>query len=421
MAIFGKLRTSQLKTFQEIAAHYQSRFENSTAYSPLIAPNSKLKLCIVIPSYNEAPEQTLCSLGDNPVDPEKVEVILVLNHSELAGEEVKNLHSRQAEKYDGYQLKNGVPVYVVKAFDLPAKKAGVGLARKIGMDVGLQRFWAINHDGLIVCFDADSTVSNNYLTELLRAEKAKVSGLSITSEHPIEEVENKVVKNRICQYENWLRYYIQALRFTGYPHAYHTIGSSMVSRASVYAKVGGMNRKKAGEDFYFLHKLIPQGQFYDLTTCTVFPSARTSDRVPFGTGRAMMEMEAGEKDFSQVYNPKIFKEIKSWLVNSEVIRDADLSKWPVFIQKAFLEFGWTSQLEQLRKRSTSEISFQRNFYFWFDGFKMLKLVHYARDNFFPNIEAYRASTEILDTQATTPLELLQELRTLDRESPFTYF
>ncbi len=421
MAIFGKLRTSQLKTFQEIAAHYQSRFENSTAYSPLIAPHSKLKLSIVIPSYNEAPEQTLCSLGDNPVDPEKVEVILVLNHSELAGEEVKNLHSRQAGKYDGYQLKNGVPVYVVKAFDLPAKNAGVGLARKIGMDIALQRFSSVNHDGLIVCFDADSTVSNNYLTELLSAENAKVNGLSIAFEHPIEEVENQVIKNKICNYENWLRYYIQALRFTGYPHAYHTIGSSMVSLASAYAKVGGMNRKKAGEDFYFLHKLIPQGQFYDLTTCTVFPSARTSDRVPFGTGRAMMEMEAGEKDFSEVYNPKIFIEIKSWLANSEVIRDADLSTWPEFIQQAFLEFDWTSQLEQLRKRSTSAVAFQRNFYFWFDGFKMLKLVHYARDNFFPNIEAYRASTEILDTQATTPLELLQELRTLDRESPFTYF
>lgn len=421
MAIFGKLSISQLKTFQEIASHYHSRFGYSIDYSITAAPNPDLRLIIVIPSFNEAPEETLNSLGNNPTDPTRVEVFLVLNHSENADEQVKDLHAEQAVKFDNYQLKNGVVVHVIKAFDLPAKQAGVGLARKIGMDVALQRFSSINHDGLIVCFDADSTVSNNYLTELLKAESTKVNGLSITFEHPVEKIENKAVKERICNYEIWLIYYIQALRFTGYPHAYHTIGSSMVSRASAYAKIGGMNRKKAGEDFYFLHKLIPQGQFYDLTTCSVFPSARISDRVPFGTGRAMMEMEAGEKDFSEVYNPEIFKSIKAWQSGMEQIQKIYIEQWPVFVQKAFYEFGWIEQLKQLVNRSTSATAFQRNFYFWFDGFKMLKLVHYGRDHFHANMEACKASADLFGTVGTNALDLLTELRAMDRESPFTYF
>ncbi len=380
-----------------------------------------MKLSIVIPSFNEAPEETLNSLGENPVDADKVEVILVLNHSETAQEKIRLLHTEQADKFQGYQLKNGLTVKVIKAFDLPVKHAGVGLARKIGMDAALQRFSSINHDGLIVCFDADSTVSNNYLTELLKSESAKLNGLSIAFEHPIEGVENKIVINMICQYENWLRYYVQALRFMGYPHAYHTIGSSMATRASAYAKIGGMNRKKAGEDFYFLHKLIPQGKFYDLTTCSVFPSARISDRVPFGTGRAMMEMEAGEKDFSTVYNPDIFKDIKLWLSKMSEINNLNATAWPEFIRNAFQEFDWLNQLEQLKKRSTTAAAFHRNFYFWLDGFKMLKLVHYARDHFYPNMEACEASSRLLNTKADSALELLHELRTLDRESPFAYF
>ena len=57
-------------------------------------------------------------------------------------------------------------------------------------------------------------------------------------------------------YELHLRYYKQALQFTGFPYYYHTIGSAFAVNAEVYCKQGGMNRQKAGEDFYFLQKII---------------------------------------------------------------------------------------------------------------------------------------------------------------------
>ena len=50
-----------------------------------------------------------------------------------------------------------------------------------------------------------------------------------------------------------------------------------------------MNRKKAGEDFYFLQKLFDAGHFSECNTTRVIPSPRPSDRVIFGTGPAIRE------------------------------------------------------------------------------------------------------------------------------------
>ena len=88
-------------------------------------------------------------------------------------------------------------------------------------------------------------------------------------------------------YELHLRYLNLFSRFTGFPYAYHTIGSCFGVRAETYASQGGMNKRKAGEDFYFLHKIIPLGEFREINNTCVIPSPRESDRVPFGTGAAI--------------------------------------------------------------------------------------------------------------------------------------
>ncbi len=104
------------------------------------------------------------------------------------------------------------------------------------MDISFNRFAEINENGLIVCLDADCTVSENYLLELSKSEKAGVKGLSLYYEHPLNDAD-KFEKEAITSYEIFLHYYIQALRYTAYPHAFHTIGSSMAVRTSTYAKI----------------------------------------------------------------------------------------------------------------------------------------------------------------------------------------
>src|SRR5262249_26021974 len=162
----------------------------------------------------------------------------------------------------------------------------------IGMDEALRRFDAVERPGgVIVGFDADCRCERNYLTAIERhfERNSNSPGCSIYFEHPLNGPLEPAIYEAIAEYELHLRYYVQALRFGGFPHAFHTIGSSMAVRAGVYRKQGGMNKRKAGEDFYFLHKIIPLGGFTNLVETRVIPSPRASDRVPFGTGKAVCD------------------------------------------------------------------------------------------------------------------------------------
>jgi hypothetical protein len=92
------------------------------------------------------------------------------------------------------------------------------------------------------------------------------------------------VFDAVANYELHQRYYLLAVRYTGYPYAFHTVGSCFAVRAEAYCRAGGMSRRQAGEDFYFIQKLAGQGGFTECRSTSVYPSPRPSDRVPFGTG-----------------------------------------------------------------------------------------------------------------------------------------
>jgi hypothetical protein len=57
-----------------------------------------------------------------------------------------------------------------------------------------------------------------------------------------------------------------------------------------------MNRRMAGEDFYFIQKLLPAGGFFNLNQTTVYPSPRSSARVPFGTGVTIQRLTEGKNE-----------------------------------------------------------------------------------------------------------------------------
>ena len=192
----------------------------------------------------------------------------------------------------------------------------------------------------------------------------------------------------------------------------------MASRASHYAKVAGMNRRKAGEDFYFLHKIFPQGKFYEWVNCTVYPSARKSERVPFGTGKAMLAMEKGEKDYGWLYDPRVFEKIKLLLGNLESIY-----KGMHLEETHFQDFLKAENLEQelldLRDRSNSNSQFYKNFYFWFDGFKVLKYIHFLQ-GVYADIQNLKACKALLKCKALDEENLLLELRNIEKTNPHTY-
>ncbi len=71
-------------------------------------------------------------------------------------------------KWAAMHKHNTISFYPVYCDNLPRKHAGVGLARKIGMDQAVLRFAAVhNFRGIIVNLDADSVCNKNYFTEIL--------------------------------------------------------------------------------------------------------------------------------------------------------------------------------------------------------------------------------------------------------------
>lgn len=378
-------------------------------------------VCVVIPAYKENNIQaTLLSLVECKKTQFPIEVIVVLNHPDTADKEVKEQSLKTLDEIEKFidQNPSELSFHIIKAFDLPAKKAGVGLARKIGMDEAAFRLNSINQNGVILCFDADSQCQQNYLEEVEKhfLNNIYCTGASIHYEHPLY-FDNGEINEAIILYELHLRYYIQALKFIKYPYAFHTIGSSMAVRSSVYQKQGGMNQRKAGEDFYFLHKIIPLGNFHNISSTKVLPSARISDRVPFGTGRAMQEHQTQSKDLNLSYDFESFKLIKEFL--EKIDKESFLENIPVEVMKFLKVSDLLSELEKIKSQSKNLEHFKGRFFEWFNGFKMLKLVHYLRDNYYPEKELVIHSSELLKeiglhkSKELTALELLEIYRELD--------
>ena len=386
------------------------------------------QMIVIIPCFAE-PDliSTLQSLASCEPPGYKVEVIIVLNHGELARENQKEQNYLTLSQYRQWLENNPcdfLDFHLIKAFDLPSKTAGVGLARKIGMDEALRRFVSIHTNGTMVCLDADCRVSPNYLQAIDRSlvQKRQVGVGEMHFEHLYEEAKEESLKTGMINYELFLRYYVEGLRRAQFPHAIHTIGSCMLCKAAVYAKHGGMNKRKAGEDFYFLHKLVPHEHFTMVTAATVYPSCRTSDRVPFGTGKAQNDWLEKKDKVYMTYDPAVFKDLK--VLNTKVSQFFTEKESTQVIHPlprsiaTFLEIhDYLSKIELIRKNCKDLPQFIKQFYTWFDGFLCLKFVHHARDHFYPNIPLEKAAKELLQLSASPGIEALLVLyRNIDIQS-----
>ena len=97
----------------------------------------------------------------------------------------------------------------------------------------------------------------------------------------------------------------------------------MVCTAGGYVAVRGMNRRRAGEDFYFLDKLAKIDKMGRINTTTLHPSPRPSRRVPFGTGKRIISFAEGKENDYSLYNPRSFMVLKEWLEYMSSWRDMD--------------------------------------------------------------------------------------------------
>ena len=292
--------------------------------------------------------------------------------------------------------------------ELPERWGGVGLARKIGCDLALTLFdYDSDSIKLILSLDADTLVEENYLFAVrncFEGEGCVASVISFAHRYSERSHERAAI---IC-YEIFLRYYVMGLEYARSEYAFHSIGSTMACTAGGYASVRGMNRRKAAEDFYFLNKMAKVGSIVKTGTTRVYPSARVSERVPFGTGKSVGRFLNGEKEEYLLYDPNLFDVVKSWLFSMSFAGESCAEE--ILSQAEEIHPGLEAFLEtqkfrevwpRLVENSGNDDRLRKNFNDWFDGFKTLKLIHYLTRNGMPPVNMFYALKSLMAARGET--------------------
>ncbi|MGA1978494.1 MAG: hypothetical protein ABSG89_11665 [Bacteroidales bacterium] len=373
-------------------------------------PDPQTGIIVVVPSFNEPGISVLLdSLASCDVPGCKAEVLLIINAPAGARREEKLNNSISINNIEGWKRKNKsfFRLYFFDAGQPSIKGWGVGTARKTGMDEAVRRFnLAGNPEGVIACLDADCLVEKNYFTALESelAGNRRMNGCSIYFEHLLsgEDFTGEIRKN-IVEYELHMRYYIQGLKYSGFPYAFHTVGSSFAVKALKYVKCGGMNRRQAGEDFYFLQKLIPLGGYFNLNSTTVYPSPRESSRVPFGTGPVMkMHLKRPSEDFL-TYNPEAFTELRFLFSSAIRLYQCNYSGLRTFygtlpsgLRSYISEQEWMSRNAEIRENTSGSETYTKRFFGWFNMFRIVKYLNHVHRNCFIKQPVREAALSLLE-------------------------
>ena len=251
-----------------------------------------------------------------------------------------------------------VDVAVVDRVNAPVpRRQGVGLARKIGADIALRLIVEREIETpVIFVTDADAVLPEGYF----EAAGGEAAGWVYPFVHASGD---RDLHGRALMYELSLRYYVNRLEYAGSPYAFHTVGSCLAVDSTSYAKVRGFPRRNAAEDFYLLNKLAKVGRIRRLSAPVIEIEARTSTRVPFGTGPALARIP---RDPTVVpgYAPETFEALRAFHAS---VAEGTAPDPPV-----------PGLLDAIGYRPGRD---PRATHTWFDAFRTLKFVHAARDAF----------------------------------------
>ncbi|NLN60985.1 MAG: glycosyltransferase family 2 protein [Deltaproteobacteria bacterium] len=315
------------------------------------------------------------------------------------GETVEGNDPVQQRRIDGILNSPMRLAYVDASSDGLAfpEKAGVGTARKIGMDLALAVMEPdMNGRNLLLSLDADTRVEPDYLESVFR-HFALNRTLAAVVPFSHEKSDDEAIRGAAAAYEAYLRYHGVGLKHAGSPYAFHAIGSTIVCSARAYAMVRGMPKRLAGEDFYFLNKLAKIRGIGSVEGTTVYPSPRLSARTPFGTGRKVDALIRDEGETHLFYDPAIFTIIRDWLGvmdSGSFTEGRDIMEAAGEIDGAlppFLEeVGFMSVWEKLKRNFPRRENLRRQFHNWFDGLATLRLAHHLTDHGYPRVAMHRA-------------------------------
>jgi flavodoxin len=403
-----------------------------------IPPDKNLGYIVVIPAYNEdCIRKTLNSINEAQKPSKKVEIIIVINSSEKSSSKILQQNKKTTKEIKEWINKNPesfFDLYVIEKNNLPLKYFGAGYARKIGMDEAISRFNQVNQkEGYLISLDADVEIDKNYFTVIEESIKnnPRINAGIVYFEHPIKGSKfSKEIYSSIIQYELYLRYYKNALHWAGFPYAFHTIGSAFIVKAEAYVKQGGMNRKQAGEDFYFLNKIFQLGNISEISNTRVIPSPRPSDRVVFGTGPEVSKRLKQSEELKDTYDLKAFEVLKDFYSKIRYLfksSDDDveffLTQQNKILQNFLEKEKFSEAINRINNNCKNEDIFLKHFYNWFDGLKIIRFLRISHEHYFSKQTLRSVTKKLLSeygiqcSEKAEYVSLLEEFRNLERSNP----
>jgi hypothetical protein len=285
----------------------------------------------------------------------------------------------------------------------PPKGHGIGFARKFLMD----HISAVaNENDILISMDADTVFNNGYfhsVAENLRLNPG-ASAISIPYYHRLSY--NSDLDRAMLRYEIYMRAYAINMWRIRSPYCFTALGSAIAVPVWAYRASGGMTPKMSGEDFYFLQKIVKTGRLLHWNGEIVYPAARLSDRVFFGTGPALIKGIEGDWSSYPVYSHKLFAQVAETCKLFSQLYDYDV-KTPLddFLIRRFGELPWKA----LRQNFKSPAHFIRACHEKIDG---LRILQFLKESQLPDEEASEnALFEMLQLYENQFPELISGLNT----------
>lgn len=268
---------------------------------------------------------------------------------------------------------------------------GVGLARRIGLDIAL----SLQARGRVAspwlgCTDGDARLPRDYFAQNAATSPRSPAGVrrvALTLPFWHAPGGDDAIDAATASYELSLRYYTLGLAWAGSPYCYESMGSCIVTLADAYAEVRGFPRRQAGEDFYLLDKLAKVGSVHRPARAPIELRSRRSERVPFGTGARVSELlDSGAGLFT--YHPRVFELLRLTLkallqgaseqdadvVNAELSSALDPGSVGA-ISSALDELNAFEALRETCGASPNRAVRRRRLLTWFDALRTLRFVH----------------------------------------------
>ncbi|MDR2972595.1 MAG: hypothetical protein LBU83_11820 [Bacteroidales bacterium] len=262
------------------------------------------------------------------------------------------------------------------------REYGVGWARKILFEEIMK---TAHDEDVIISLDADALFDESYFQSIgENFIKNKIEVLSLPYYHKLTNDER--ANQAILRYEIFLRNYFINMHRIGSPYTFTAIGSAIALKVFVLRKIRNITPLSSGEDFYLLLKLRKMTPISNYNSELVYPAARFSTRVLFGTGPAMIKGSSGDWESYPIYHHSLFEKIKkTYNIIPELFTKDIETEFIDFLKKQYKSDDLWSPL---RKNFKTLHQFTRAFHEKADGLRILQF-----------LKAKNSEVQISDEQA----------------------